>query len=277
MKEIIEKESFAEQSAESVDKLTLRRRRCEDAVVMAMELGERILKSGGEVSRAEDTVSRICTAYGAVTVDVTAILSVIVLTVDFGDFSFNSSRRLTDIGSTNLGRLSKLNDLSRRVCRMLPDKTTFLRELNRIDRNSEVSWLKYLSGCVLAAAGFAVFFGGNLLDSLCAGSIALPMCALSRLLGKTKINAIIAKLLVCFFGGFAALLIGKCGVPCNVDMIMIGDIMNVIPGVLLANSFRDLFSGDVMSGFFRMFTAVLDGVAIACGYAMAILILGGAV
>jgi len=47
--------------------------------------------------------------------------------------------------------------------------------------------------------------------------------------------------------------------------------------VLLANSFRDLFSGDIMSGFFRMCTAILDAVAIACGYAVAILLLGGAV
>ena len=60
-------------------------------------------------------------------------------------------------------------------------------------------------------------------------------------------------------------------------MIMIGDIMNVIPGVLLTNSFRDLFSGDIMSGFFRMCTAVLDAAAIACGYAVAILFFGGAV
>ena len=51
---------------------------------MAVELGEHIMRSGGEISRAEDTVSRICRAYGAVSVDVTAIMSVIVLTADFG-------------------------------------------------------------------------------------------------------------------------------------------------------------------------------------------------
>ena len=67
----------------------------EDAVFIAMEMGENMLRCGGEVSRAEDTVNRICMAYGAVTVDVTAILSVIVLTVDFGDVSVNSSRRET--------------------------------------------------------------------------------------------------------------------------------------------------------------------------------------
>ena len=249
----------------------------EDAVFIAMELGEHILRSGGEVSRAEDTVSRVCTAYGAVTVDVTAILSVIVLTVDFGEVSINSSRRLTEIGSNNLGRLSRLNDLSRRICRTCPSKESFLRELEHINRETNVSWLNYLVGCVLSAAGFAVFFGGSLTDGAFAGLLALPMCVLMRCLSNTKMNAIIAKFIVCFFGGVAAMLVGRSGIPCDVDMIMIGDIMNVVPGVLLTNSFRDLFGGDIMSGFFRMCTALLDAVAIACGYAVAILIFGGAV
>lgn len=249
----------------------------EDAVFIAMELGEHILRSGGEVSRAEETVSRICTAYGAVTVDVTAILSVIVLTVDFGSVSINSSRRLTEISGNNLGRLSRLNDLSRRICRTRPSKESFLSELDRIHKETDVGVIKHIIGGVLSAAGFAVFFGGSPIDGMFAGLIALPMCLLVRYLSKTKLNAIIAKFIVCFFGGVAAMLVGKTGVACNVNMIMIGDIMNVVSGVLLTNSFRDLFGGDIMSGFFRMCTALLDAVAIACGYAVAILVLGGAV
>ena len=76
-------------------------------------------------------------------------------------------------------------------------------------------------------------------------------------------------------GGVLAVLVDRLGIGCNADKIMIGDIMNVIPGVLLANSFRDLFGGDIMSGFFRMCTALLDAVGIAIGYAVAILTLGG--
>jgi uncharacterized membrane protein YjjP (DUF1212 family) len=58
---------------------------------------------------------------------------------------------------------------------------------------------------------------------------------------------------------------------------MIGNIMSFIPGVAMTNSFRDLFGGDIMSGIFRLCTALIDAVAIAVGYAVAILILGGAV
>lgn len=247
-----------------------------DAVFIAVEMGESILQSGGEISRAEDTISRICKAYGAVKVDVGIILSVIVLTVDFGTESINSSRRILDVGTNNIGRLARLNALSRRICRELPTKSEFLSNLERVNTVSVVKVWQKILGAVLTACGFAVFFGGNLIDSVFSAVIVIPMTLLGVLLSGTKMNAIIAKFFVCFLGGFCAMLVAKTGVACNPDKIMIGDIMTVIPGVLLTNSFRDLFSGDVMSGFFRLCTAVLDAVAIACGYAMAILLLGGA-
>ena len=247
----------------------------EDAVFIAVELGEHIMRSGGEISRAEDTVSRICKAYGAVSADVTAIMSVIVVTADFGEVSINTSRRITEIGSHNLGRLSRLNDLSRRICRTRPSKAEFLEALDKITETSKVGVFASCIGAAWAAAGFAVFFGGNFLDALFSGVIAIPMTLILRWLANTQINNIIAKFIVCFIGGMLALSVGRLDLGCNVDKIIIGDIMNVIPGVLLANSFRDLFSGDIMSGFFRMCTALLDGVAIAFGYAVAILTLGG--
>lgn len=247
----------------------------EDAVFIAVELGEHIMRSGGEISRAEDTVTRICKAYGAVTADVTAILSVIVVTADFGGVSINTSRRITEIGSHNLGRLARLNDLSRRICRERPQKEDFLRELESINQKSRVSAPVSIAGGILAASGFALFFGGDLFDALFSGLIAIPMTLILGYLLNTNMNNIIAKFVVCLIGGVLAMLVGKTGLGCNVDKIMIGDIMNVIPGVLLANSFRDLFGGDIMSGFFRMCTAMLDAVAIAFGYAVAILSFGG--
>ena len=46
----------------------------------AMDIGERMLCSGAEVNRVEDTVSRICRTYG-MTVDIFSITSLIIATV----------------------------------------------------------------------------------------------------------------------------------------------------------------------------------------------------
>ena len=261
----------------------------DDAVFIALELGEHILKCGGEIYRAEDTVKRICKAYGAVTVDVTAILSVIVLTVDFGDKSITSSRRLSEFGSNNLGRLSRLNDLSRRVCAEKPTKEEFLKRMGNINGSTRISLRRCVLGSMFSAMGFAIFFSNFgqsitmdtvwacLIDGLLAALVALPLSLITRYLSHTKLNAVIAKFLVCLLGGTVALFLGRVVPQCHVDMIMIGNIMNVIPGVSMANAFRDVFSGDVMSGALRLCAVVVDAIAIAFGYAVAILLFGGVI
>lgn len=249
----------------------------EDAVFIAMEMGKRILTCGGEVHRAEETIRRICTAYGAHTVDVDAILSMIILTADFGNGDLTSFRRVSDVGGNNLGRLAKLNALSRRICATKPIKDEFLALLDEAEKSSSISVIMKLLGAALISFGFAWYFGGSLLDGALSALIAIPMWLVLNLLSRSNMNAIVAKFIVCFMGGVGALLIGRTGIVCNVNMIIIGDIMNVVPGVVLTNSLRDLFGGDIMSGLFRLCTALLDAVAIACGYAVAILIFGGAV
>ena len=249
----------------------------DDAVFIAIEMGKRILTCGGEVHRAEETISRFCTAYGAVTVDVDAILSMIILTADFGNGDMTSFRRVSDVGVNNLGRLAKLNALSRRICAVKPSKEEFLTLLDEAERSSSIGAVKKLIGAALISFGFAWYFGGSLLDAALSALIAVPMWLVLNLLSRSNMNAIVAKFAVCFMGGVGALLIGRTGINCNLNMIMIGDIMNVVPGVVLTNSLRDLFGGDIMSGLFRLCTALLDAVAIACGYAVAILVFGGAV
>ena len=248
----------------------------EDAVFIAMELGEQILRCGGEVSRVEDTIRRICTAYGATDIDVTAIMSLIVSTVEFGDETVVRTRWITG-GVTNLGRLSKLNDLSRRICRTLPDKAESLGRLYDIDATTTIGNIPYIIGSILTAFGFCIAWQGSLLDAFVSGIVAIPMCLGMRWFSKTKTNAIVAKVIVCFLAGVLALLAGKVVTACDVGKVISGDIMLVVPGVMLANSFRDLLGGDLMSGIFRLCAALLDAVAIACGYAVAILIFGGVV
>ena len=246
----------------------------EDVVFIAIELGEQILRSGGEVSRVEDTIRRILTAYGATDIDVTAIMSLIVLNVDFGEETIVRARWITG-GVTNLGRLSKLNNLSRRICRTLPDKAEFLGRLCDIDATTNISKWTHILGNILIAIGFAVVWGGSLLDAIISGLVAIPMCLGMKFFAGTKTNPIVAKVVVCFLSGVLAIVAGRILPSVNVSPVISGDIMLLLPGVMLANSFRDLLGGDLMSGIFRLCGALLDAVAIACGYAVAILILGG--
>ena len=67
--------------------MTRSREEWEKIVYCATDVGEHMLKSGAEVHRVEDTVRRICTAYGAERTDVFTITSSIVVTVYVSDFT----------------------------------------------------------------------------------------------------------------------------------------------------------------------------------------------
>ena len=75
---------------------------------LALDVGEGMLKNGGEVSRVENTVERICKAYGAVHVEVFSIISVIHAAVRMPDGSYSSQMRRVKSSSNDLYRLELL-------------------------------------------------------------------------------------------------------------------------------------------------------------------------
>ena len=65
------------------------------------------------------------------------------------------------------------------------------------------------------------------------------------------------------------------GLGTHVDMIMIGNIMLLIPGVLLTNSFRDFISGDMITGLLHFSEAIITAVCVAVGFVLAMILMGG--
>ena len=64
------------------------------------------------------------------------------------------------------------------------------------------------------------------------------------------------------------------------DMIIIGSIIRLVPGVALTTSIRDFFHSDYLSGAIRMLDALLVGGCIAMGVGVVVkllsLLTGGA-
>jgi len=61
-----------------------------------------------------------------------------------------------------------------------------------------------------------------------------------------------------------------------VDMVIIGNIMVLIPGIGLTNAIRDLFVGDNIAGLLRLIEAGLLALAIGAGYFLFVWMIGGA-
>ena len=236
---------------------------------IALNIGAEILRAGGEIHRVEDTVTRICRAYGAEAVEVFAITSLITAEVRMPDGSFATRNRRVSGTYNHLARLEALNALSRTICKSPISAAEVDARLEQIRLYRPVpEWLCYVGG-MLATGGFAVFFGGTILDGLAAAVIAFFLTLFARL-RPLRINSMVKSLISSFAAGVLSVLCVKVGFGDHVDKIIIGTIMLEIPGLSFGNALRDLLCGDTLAGTMRFIQAILQTLMIALGYMAAL-------
>ena len=247
----------------------------EQLLSIALDIGEQMLISGAEVGRVEAAIRYICTAYGCHRTDVFTITSSIVVTIEDKDGIHGTQTRRITGAKTDLARLHRLNDLSRRICADKPDYDIIRAELISIrEARAYPLWLEVLASGLIGCA-FAVFFGGSFVDGLVAALLGCGLRFTTWLLQKANMNAIFTNVVAAFLLSFSSIFLTRHGIGCDANKIIIGNIMLLIPGIALTNSLRDMISGDIMTGLLRFLDAVLVAAAIAAGYILAAQLLGG--
>ena len=219
---------------------------------LLLDMGEMLLASGAEINRVEDTLQRIGRAYGAAKMNVFVITSSIVITMERTDGELlTHTRRVNYTGSTDFTALEQLNALSRNCCINPIPLDQFQRRLQEI-AEPRGRWDLYM-GSILAAGSFAVL-----------------ICFIQQKATKLFANTIMFNLFCSFVVGTVICLTVKVLPVLNMDKIMIGDIMLLIPGIPATNSIRDMLMGDTISGLMRLIESILWAGALACGFMAAI-------
>ena len=243
--------------------------RANEYLYQVLDIGQYMLQSGGEVSRVEDSIRRLCLSFGAERADVFTITSSIVVTVYAQRFgAVTQTRRITG-SQYDLHRLELLNQLSRRICAEHLSLEDIRGALKDIEQTPQYGFAAQVLTYVLVSSSFTLFFGGSWLDAAASGVIGVMLKCLDRLIRQTRANAFTSALLCSCLGGLLAGLAVKYHLGDSVEMISIGNIMLLIPGVALTNSLRDMFSGNTISGLMRSIEAVLLALTIAFGFALA--------
>ena len=244
-------------------------------VKLVLDIGEQLLMCGGEVSRVEETVMRICTAYGAIKTDVFCISSNIIITSiwDNGDI-ITQTRRVSGM-VRDFHKLELLNALSRRICAEKTDIVRASEELKEIIKVKRISLWASLLGTILIVSTFAVFFGGNIKDGIAAVIASLPVFLVDRYIYNKKMNSVVYYIVCCFIAGAIATATVHLGIGVNLDKIMIGCIMLVIPGINLTSAVEDIMSGDTATGALKLCESIMMACAIACGFAFSVYLCGG--
>lgn len=237
-----------------------------------LEMGDLLLDSGAEVSRVEDTLTRMGKAYGARRMDVFVITSIIIMTMEFAEGEgMTESRRIQTAGETDFYRLEKLNALSRR-CSVTPLPLPDLRkELDRVAAGKKPFSMRFW-GSVLVGGSFAMFFGGTVWDGLAAAAFAAVICLLQQWLGRTQINTAAFNLLISLAVGLCVGVVTGLIPALHMDKILIGDIMLLIPGLAMTNAVRNMLVGNTISGAVRLAETLIWAAALAGGFMVAMLI-----
>ena len=241
---------------------------------LALDLGKSMVRCGAEINRVEETVVRVCYAYGMKSVDVFSIISMIQATVVDSDNAPHTQVRRIYSSQTDFGRLEKLNAFSRKICSDVPDVEQARQELKLITKKGKQYSLRVCLGHVVAACSFTLFFGGTWFDAFAAAPIAVIIYFLSAYIKVSGVNRLFFTAFTSAVAGFLSIGFVELGFGHDSDMIMIGNIMLIIPGLKLINSVREMLCGDLMSGLLRLLESIIIAVAIACGFAIAIIASG---
>ncbi|WNR42132.1 threonine/serine exporter family protein [Paenibacillus roseipurpureus] len=229
-------------------------------------VGKIMLENGGETYRVEDTMSHIAEAFGIANSHSFVTPTGIIFSIDGPE----QTTRLIRISSrsTDLRKVTVVNAVSRRISQgeLTPNEAYALLESIQADQRRYPLWVQMLAAAI-ASGCFLIMFQGawsDFLPAFVAGGLGTFALAYFHRLVPIKFFAeFLASLLI----GFIAYLSVKTGFGHNLDTIIIGSVMPLVPGLLITNAVRDLMAGHFVSGVSKGAEAFLTAFAIGAGVA----------
>lgn len=239
-----------------------------DTAVLA---GEIMLSSGAETYRVEDTIAHMLKMANLKHTHVFVTATGFFATLSDPNMDAITVVRRVEKRSTNLNRVYLVNDISRKFCSGEIDLEKAFHELKCVKSEVQYSQRQKNIGVVLTVAFFCVLLGGETLDCILAAGVGVILAGGMTIGRKIKLNNFILdgiNTAVIVISTLALQYILPFSI--NTDMIIIGAIMPMVPGVAITNAIRDTLQGDYMSGGARMLEAFVEAAAIALGACLGI-------
>ncbi|WP_203338996.1 threonine/serine exporter family protein [Planococcus beijingensis] len=230
--------------------------------------GRIMMESGAETYRVEDTMIRMAVSQNMVNSHCFVTPTGIMFSP-----SEELATRFVRINnrSTDLERVALVNSVSRNLVSGEYTLQQAYDEMLMIDQTNYRSsiWVQTLAASV-ASACFFILLGGswiNLPFAFVIGGIGFII--VEKILEETRVK-IFAEFIGAFVIGILASLAVYSGVATNLDTLIIGSIMPLVPGLLITNAVRDLMAGHFVSGLSKGAEAFLTAFAIGAGIALVI-------
>ncbi|WP_270182693.1 threonine/serine exporter family protein [Alkalihalobacillus sp. CinArs1] len=241
-----------------------------DVIQVCLLAGKVMLQNGGETYRVEDTMRRIAQAYGAANSNSYVTPTGIFFSVEGPEPSKTQLIRIIE-RTTDLHKVTKVNSISRKISAgELTIQEAYL-ELERLDNQSErYTFPTQLVAAAIASGCFLIMFQGSWDDFfpavLAGGGGFFSVTWFNRLVPIKFFSEFLASFVI----GLLAVLFVYTGLGTELDKIIIGSVMPLVPGLLITNAVRDLMAGHLISGLSKGAEAFLTAFAIGAGIAVVV-------
>ena len=236
---------------------------------LATDIGYELAMCGAETFRIEDSINRIMTTYDVAS-EVFAIPNCLIVSIETPEGKPMTRMRRIGYHGNDLDGVELFNAMSRAICNRKPsieEARSWFAQIHKVRRSYSLP--VYLLGNALGAFGFSLFFGGNHVDACLSALCGLMIGLMSRFMGNMKTNPFFKTIASSFVMALIAYTMAGLGLTGNVDAVIIGALMILVPGLLFTNAMRDIIYGDTNSGVNRIVQVLLIAMAIALGTAAA--------
>lgn len=243
----------------------------------ALLAGRILMENNAETYRVEETVAHILAVGHFETVEVLAIGSGLIVTIDDPSISSLTEVKRVKKFSTNLSKINRVNRISRNLVNgSLTINEAYLKLL-QADMCSLSDRVKNF-GLLAMIGGFAMFFSGQVNEALVAVPSGCWLLAVNHFSHRYQINEFISNTLSVLLMSSTIILV-HCLLPGKFDvgLAIVGIIMPLVPGTAITNAIRDTLRQDYLSGSTRMAGAFVTALSVAIGVALAFFLTKGVV
>lgn len=231
---------------------------------LVLKAGEILLQSGAEIFRVEETMLRISNYYGVDSKEFFVLSNGIFVTG--GKLSKEYAKvRHVPVKGAQLDKVAAINQLSREIESGVYRIEEAEQKLEEIEKKPGKSFLSQILAAAIGSGSFCILFGGSFADavvSFLAGFLVqifvlkVRVPYLSKITGNVCGGALVT---------LVSLLCYQMHIGENLNHMIVGSVLPLIPGVAFINGIREIADEDYIAGAVRLLDAMLGFLCIAIG------------
>jgi uncharacterized membrane protein YjjP (DUF1212 family) len=230
--------------------------------------GKIMLQSGGETYRVEDTMMRIAASFGVELSHSFVTPTGIIFSIEGAEPTKTKLIRIVE-RTTDLTKVAQVNSISRRISSgelTVLEAHKLLKEMDSA-RLSYTLWIQVIAAAISSACFLIMFQGGwnDFIPALITGGLGYTFFVFLHRIVQIKF---FAEFLSATMIGVMSFVFVWLELGSEIDKIIIGSVMPLVPGLLITNAVRDLMAGHLVSGLSKGAEAFLTAFAIGAGIAV---------